>query len=312
MSRVLLALLMLVVFPAWGELTPPEVTLEQVDAAEQNISATLPEDDPARETLLKLYGETRAALQDYSKYSESLAEFQGARDNARGQANSLQDEVARLQATPPEIDIAAIEALVLSEAEQQIKLDKSELEALKSRLADIRAAINAMPGRTKTVRELLTQLWAIHAELESQLALMSPEQSAGGEGEARLWRALAEQASHGAEKASLDEELLSEPMRMELLKAQLDKVSLDIKLVESRLQALESRAGELRQDEVAQARAEATLVQEGTRGKHELVQALADENAGLTEDFTGRSALIEQVRQREAERRGEAEQIEGR
>jgi potassium efflux system protein len=99
-------------------------------------------------------------------------------------------------------------------------------------------------------------------------------------------------------------------MRMELLKAQLDKVSLDIKLVESRLQALESRAGELRQDEVAQARAEATLVQEGTRGKHELVQALADENAGLTEDFTGRSALIEQVRQREAARRGQAEQIE--
>jgi potassium efflux system protein len=167
-----------------------------------------------------------------------------------------------------------------------------------------------MPGRTKTVRERLTQLGAIQAELESQLALMSTEQSAGGEGEARLWRALAEQASHAAEKASLDEELLSEPMRMELLKAQLDKVSLDIKLVESRLQALESRAGELRQDEVAQARAEATLVQEGTRGKHELVQALADENAGLTEDFTGRSALIEQVRQREAARRGQAEQIE--
>jgi potassium efflux system protein len=289
---------------------PAQVTQDQLAAAEASVSAALPEDDPSRETLLKLYSETRSALEKFSSFSASLEEFSRAQTSAREQALTIQDEVARRQASPRELDTGEIRALSLADTEQKIKLNKSELDALKSRRADIRAEVDAMPGRIKIVLDRLTELGTVRAELDSQMALMNEKPEAGGEEQARLWRAQAEQAGYTAEKASLDAELLSEPMRLQLLKAQLDKLSLDIAEAEKRLQALEGWAGELRQDEVNQAQAQAALVEEGTRGKHELVQALAAENAALTEQFTGRSAEIEKVRQRESILSKSSEQLE--
>ena len=309
MPRVLLALLIMFALPVLAQPVPAKVTQAQLDGAVESASA-LPEDDPTREALLKLYSETRSALESFSSFSVSLEEFSRAQTSAREQAITIKDEVAARQAAPGEVDSDAIRGFSLAETEQKIKLNKSELDALKSRRTDIRARIDAMPGRIKTVRERLTELGTVRAELESQLTLMQQDPEAGGEDQARLWRAQAEQAAFAAEKASLDAELLSEPMRMELLKAQLDGLSLDITGLEKKLQALEDWAGELRQDEVAQAQAQAALVEAGTRDKHELVQALAAENAELTREFTGRSAMIESVRQRESELQKSSEQLE--
>ena len=52
MVKVLLAVLIFVVSAARAEVTPPGVTLEQVNTAAELVSSTLPEDDPKRETLL--------------------------------------------------------------------------------------------------------------------------------------------------------------------------------------------------------------------------------------------------------------------
>ncbi|MDH3995278.1 MAG: hypothetical protein OEV47_20325, partial [Gammaproteobacteria bacterium] len=310
MVKVLLAVLIFVVSAARAEVTPPGVTLEQVNTAAELVSSTLPEDDPKRETLLRLYNDTRAALQSFSESTQALDAFSRARENAAQQADALYAELARLQAAPAVDEATVAAGLSLPELEQAIQGDKSELTALNARLTEIRAAVDGMPARDTAVRDRLIELVARNAELESKLGLLAKTPEPGTEEEARLWSLQAGLASGLAEKAALDAEMLSKPMRRTLLKAQLDHTSFDIGVRQRNLQWLEQRAAELRQIEAADAQAAAELVREGARDKHPLVLQLADENAVLTEVYSRRSTLIEDVRDRDESVRTLAGQLE--
>ena len=108
----------------------------------------------------------------------------------------------------------------LPELEQTIQGDKSELTALNARLTEIRAAVDGMPARDTAVRERLTELVERNAELESKLGLLAKTPQSGTEEEARQWSLQAGFASGLAEKAALDAEMLSKPMRLELLRVE--------------------------------------------------------------------------------------------
>ncbi len=164
-------------------------------------------------------------------------------------------------------------SVTLAELEQKIQIDETELDARKSQLTDIRAAIDAMPQRPAEIRARVTELADLQAELESKLGVMNKKVISGSSDEAALWLARAQIASIKAEKAALEEELASQPMRLELLKAQLDQLSYEITEREKKSRAMALRAGELRQGEAARAQAAADLILAEAQGKHELIQA---------------------------------------
>lgn len=240
----------------------------------------------------------------------ALDQYTLARANAFAEAESILAALAEAQQQADISNDLPPEDASLSELEQKIQVDKAELVALKSRLADIGAEIDSQPARPTEIRTQLTELISTLADLNARLGLMYQEVEPGSEEEAKLWLVRAELASADMERAMLDAELLSQPMRLELLKAQQDKAVFDIAVLEKRLAVLEHESGILRQGEADQARAQAELVLAGTMGKHELVQQLADENAELTASFGQRSAAIEQIRQREVDIKRRAELLE--
>jgi potassium efflux system protein len=307
MLRVLALLVLFVTAPAWGQ--GATVSEAQLDGAVERVSSNLAEDDPQRASLLKYYADTRAALSSLAQFNQAWDGYTRARDNAQAEAQSIEAALAGAQGTAQKAD-ESLQDVSLSELEQEIQVDKSALAALKGRLVDINAALNAMPGRATDIRARLTELGGLLAELDSQLSLMNKTAEPGSEDEARLWLAQAESADAAAEKAALDEEMLSQPMRQDLLIAQRDKANYDITALEKHLAGLEAAASILRQGEAEQAQAEAELVLAGTEGKHELVQQLADENAALTASFSERGAAIESIQQQEAAARKRAEQLE--
>jgi potassium efflux system protein len=310
MLRVLSFLALLLSVGAYAQTGTPAVELSQIDAAIELASASLAQDDPLREPLLKTYGEARAALISIEANQSALDAYSQARDNASAEAESIQAGLTiAQQQEPQEVDLSGDE-FTLVDLEQMIQVDRAELVALKSRLADVGLEIDGQPGRPAEVRARLSELNKLLAELDSRLGLMNKTVEAGSAEEASLWREQAQFASASMEKAMLDAELLSQPMRLELLKAQQDKAAYDIGLLEIRLVAMEQRAGELRQGEADQARAEAELVAAGTEGKHELVQQLADRNTLFTESFSQRGTAIEAARQQEVETKKLAEQLE--
>jgi potassium efflux system protein len=290
--------------------TPPEtVTLAQLEGATAQATENLAADDPLRKTLLNLYTQTRAALEETDQYKQSQQSYAQARAGAAKKARDIEAGLAErvVSSDQPAVNLAEIP---LKELEQRIQVDQAELEARKTRLSDTSDAINGMPARSMEIQSRLTELGKLIPDLEAQLELMPASVQAGGEKEAALWLAQAQVASARAEKAMLDEELLSQPMRLQLLKAQQDQASHDITLMTRRLEAMERRASDLRQGEASEARAAAEKAVADTEGKHRLVQQMADDNAALTASFELRNVEIERARQRNKEIAKRAERFE--
>lgn len=287
----------------------PLVSTARLDAVADQISAERPEDDPLRATLLDAYSNIRATLAEIDGYRQSLQDYSRARASASAEAKAIQVGLAEreLGGDQPRVALATVP---LEELEQAIQVKGAELEARRGRLADIGSIINDTSARTVAIRERLTTLGGEIPELASQLSLMPADVKEGGQEEAELWLLQARLASARAQKASLNEELLSQPMRLELLKAQQDRATQDIALLERRLQGMERRAGQLRKGAVDQARADAEMAVADTFGKHPLLQELASSNAQMTASFAQRSGGIEEARKRDALVKGQAEQLD--
>src|SRR5210317_1482133 len=73
---------------AQESLVAPTVTLEQLVAAEQAATASLPAEDPALSTLLTLYGEARSSLASYQEQVEQLQGFEQLRRNGPAESAS--------------------------------------------------------------------------------------------------------------------------------------------------------------------------------------------------------------------------------
>lgn len=309
MLEALLLLLVLFPGPSLGQNPDPGVSVAQVEAAVADVSSRLAADDPVRASLLELYDDTRAALLALEQYQGSTETYTQARAGASREAEAIEAGLAERREAPAASD-PTLDQASLQELEQRIQVTRADLEARRSNLQNTRAAVSAMPERAMQIRDRLTALGGIVPKLESGLALMPKLVEPGSKAQAELWLARAQYASAVAEKAALDAELLSQPMRLELLIAQQDQASQEIKALERQLQAMERRTTVLRQGEATQAQAEAEKVLADTRGKHPLLQQLADENAALTASFSRRSTEIEHARQRDQAIAEEAEQLE--
>lgn len=309
MLRILVLLVLFAVAPAWGQLPDPGVTSSELDAAVARVTDNLPEDDTRRAQLLESYADTRAALASIEEFNQQHTTFALARANAERDAEAIQLTLAQQQLEAEESNDYLYE-LSLSELEQTILLEKSELEANKNRSITIRTAIDGMSVRPVEIRMRIAELTSLAVQLESQLDAFADLESNGSAEQAALWLAGAQLASVNAEKAALEEELLSQPMRLELRKAQLDQTSAEIARLEKRSRAMTQRVSELREGEAAIAQATADLVLAGTQGKHRVLRRLADDNAALAKTLSERNREIERTDQRDSEVSSAAEQLE--
>jgi|GEM_PF-3253742 len=309
MLRVLVLLLLIATTHAWGQIAAPDVTVAQLDAAVARVTADMPEDDAQRAALLKSYANTRVALASHEQFKQQLNSFSQSRANAVKEAEAIEKKLSRYHSAP-ETEYKPSRSVALPELEQMILVEKSEVDARKSQLTDIQAAIDAMPSRPAEIGARVTELARLATELKSQLDAMDKKAASGSSEEAALWQVSTQLASVNAEKAALEEERNSQPMRLELLKAQFDQTSYEIEALEKRLQGMAQRAGELRQGEAFQAQAAADLVLAGAQGKHELVRQLAGKNVELSKTFSERSVDIEQADHLDDVTRGKADQLE--
>ena len=307
MSRLLALFFSFLVFSIHGHGGDLQVTVTQVDAAIEQTQANMDAADPARENLLKIFRDTRAMLLYIEKEQAKLEAYAAARVDAYEEAQRIR---ADLEKSPSVEVVAPDDSVVLVELEQIIQLGKSDLSVLHNRSADISGRKDSEADRPSAIRARLAALGALQPDLEANLKLMSKTAEAGSLEEARGWLAEAQYAANRAEKASLDEELLSRPMRLELLSARQDQIAQQIAILENHLQAIERQASDLREGEAQEVLAAAESAQAEALGKHQLVQELADRNAVFSASLGERSAAIEGFRARELESAGRAERFE--
>lgn len=283
------------------------VSLSQLDSALEQATARLNPADPTLEALQKSYRETRGLLLEIKRQEDKLEAFSAARANAYQQA---QDITSALEKTQKKVGIDLDRSLRLDELEQRAQLDKSDLSVVQNRLNEVNRQKVDEAKRPSLIREKLSKLGSLLPDLEANPKLINSASEPGSVDEARFWLAQAQLASNRTEKAALDEELLSQPMRLKLLAAQHDKLDYERVQLEQRVQQLEDRSSELRQGDADLALAAAESAKEKAQGKHAAVQKLADENTVLSASLGARNAAIERVRAEEQVATTQAEQFE--
>ncbi len=307
MLRSLLLLWLLAFISFGANAIGTTVSLSQLDSALEQATAQMDPADPTFEILQKSYRETRGLLLEIKRQDDKLEAYTAARANAYQQAQEITSE---LETTKKKPAIVLEESLRLDELEQRALLGKSDLSVVQHRLNEVSRQKTDEANRPVYIREQLAKLGSSLPGLEANLKLINSASETGSQDEARFWLTQAQLASNRTEKAALDEELLSQPMRLKLLTAQYTKLDYERVELEQQIQQLEDRSSEMRQEEADQALAAAESAKENALGKHAAVQKLAAENTVLSASLGERNAAIERLRSKEQVATTQADQFE--
>jgi len=108
----------------------------------------------------------------------------------------------------------------------------------------------------------------------------------------------------------LDSELLSSPMRIELLKAQIDQKTWEIKPIGERVRKIQEKVNELYIAQAEKTQVETQVAQQLSRGKHSLIQMMAEQNAALSQDISLLATRLEDITKRKDDVIKETERLQ--
>jgi potassium efflux system protein len=252
--------------------------------------------DAATKTkLLELY---RKALGYQQKAQDDLAAaeaFEKARETAPKQAEEARQRLASARETSPIASLDVNEATPLAEVDSLLLKEKADLAAVEAKLADLERALAAEAERPAAARKRLTEARQRQEKLTADLNAPPPPGEPAAVTQARRWLLQSQNQALSAEIRKLDQELLSQPMRLELLQAQRDRNAGSVTWIGERVRHLEGLVSDRRLAEAEQARTKAEEDKLEAQGKHPLVRELAQRNADLSQEISALALAFEQV-----------------
>jgi potassium efflux system protein len=271
------------------------VTPETLNAKIKEVEATADLDDATRARLTEWYRKTLSHLETARANKTATEAFLRARETAPGEAKTLRDDIEQVAETEPADELQVSDKNPLPEIEQRLLKEKANQAAVAAKLKELDEQLAYEADRPNAVREALSEANQRKEALASELKVPAPQDEAALLTEARGWLLQSEDLVLTTRLQKLDQELLSQPMRIELLKAQREKAALSLDRIDVRIQLLEEMLGGKRLAEAEQAQAEAEQAKREAMGKHTLVQALAAENAALGEELRTVAAELEKI-----------------
>ena len=287
----------------------PAVELVTRRAEEAAASPDL--DAATRTALAELYRKTIKSLETAAEHRRATARFQGAIESAAAEAASLRAQLlgaeAEAEAAGPQADLAD---LPLPEIEQRLQKQKAHLAVAETRLAELEAQLTQQRERPDAIRMRL-------ADAKGSMAAMASEAPLRGSGEeqsellqARQWARDSLWEQLRSETLMLEQELLSQPVRLEWLTAQHDLAEFNRNALAREAGLLEQAASRKRLEEAEVARSEAQAIEREVAGKHPLLADLASRNARLTEEIDRLVNAIDEVKRVESAANDESRRFE--
>lgn len=271
-------------------------TIERIETRIRETEASTDLDEGTRNSLLEHYRKASSLIAQQQRYETIGDEFASARESAPEQAHILRKALKALEAdikpqTLPE-DLALKS---LPELEQQLLGEKSNLSALSDQLSELETLLESQTQRANLVLGRLTETKKRSTILTGELLTPGSEDELPQLSEARRWVLEQEALALGSKIRMLDQELLSQPMRIELMNAQRDKTTLEVKSLSVTVENLANLMVDQRGAEAQTAIEETEETQRQAFDKHPQVQALADKNALLSETLSKLARLLERA-----------------
>jgi potassium efflux system protein len=251
--------------------------------------------DQAKARLLELYRKALGNLETAASNLQAAEDFRRAAEAAQLQIQEAQDEPSSL---PPEDTLEVDPSAPLRQIEQLLQKEKADLAAVDAKRSDLERRLEGEAGRPAWIRQRLTEAKLQQEEVATQLKLPSPADEGPATSEARRWALETGLYSLSSEIKMLDQELLSQPARVDLLKAKREQAAAGVQWVGKRVKTLEELVNLKHQEEAEQAKAEAEATRREAEGKHPLVILLAERNAVLSEGLARSAARLKSLGER--------------
>jgi len=279
----------------------------QANIKETEASTEL--DETTRKKLLDLYRSTLAYLEQADSHDKAAREFRESRETATVKARKIREDVDKRQQSEEPVTTGVTDKTPLDEMDQILLKEKANLAAVEAVLSDLQDRLLSESDRPNLARQRLTEAKKRMDQIAGELRQVATSNESPRLIEAKQWILQGESMTLSAEIKMLDQELLSAPMRIELLEAERDKATDSLKRMRTRIGLLENTLSARRVAEAEQARTAAEKTQLDSMGKHPLVQELAQQNSVLSEELGSLASNLEQASTEDDAINAKAEQI---
>jgi len=274
---------------------PPIPDADIIEAKIKEVEATSELDVATRKTLTELYRKTISNLESARAKQQSADAFAEARKSAPDEARITREKLDKARQDSPTVTVSVSEKTPLQEAEQQLLNEEANQAAVEAKLSELKKQLTDETDRPNTARQRLTEAKKAQETIGAEMKKPAPAGELPLLSEARRWSQQSQMMALSNEIRMLDQELLSQPMRIDLLKAERDTAERSLERIKARIKLLEELVAQKRRTDAERAKQDAEIAQAEMVGKHPLVQQLAAKNADLTDELGKVSDRLEKV-----------------
>lgn len=266
-------------------LPPTLVTAATLKARSADAEAQTNLSEEQKKKLLDLYQEALRNREEARANIERAAEFEKIARTAPEQTELIGKQLELAKSTDPITTISVTLQDSLEQVEQQLQKEQADLAAVDARRADFGTRLSDEVSRPLLVRKRLAagqqKIEEIAVALQAQPAV---EQNAAL-AEAQRWALETRKAALSSEIHMLNQELISQSVRVKLLKARQEQAALKVDRIGARVKRLNELVNEKRKLDAEQAKQQAEDARRELASLDPLLISLADKNAELTDNL---------------------------
>ena len=312
LPRVLLIFSVLALLPlqAWSQAEISTDTAATTELLESRIKETeAASGDPDAAAILDFYRRSISLIEQRQNYEDATQKFIESRELAPKESARLRAQLEKLETSVVEKLPDSLLSNDLPELERRLLGEKADLAGVTSTLTGLEAALDAQAQRPQQVRDGLNEGQKEQARIQESLESLASAGQTSRLIEAERWALEHELATLNVEMEMLNQELLSQPMRVELLGVQRDQASLELSRESSFIALLEALVAERRLSDAEIAKEAADETARQTFGKHPLVQDIATENTQLGDQLNNLATALDDITRQENKAAAQAKRV---
>lgn len=314
--RTWVALIMIFMFSvplqsiAQETVTNTQVSKETVESRVDEVTGNAELDQELKENLLEIYQKILGQIQATELYTGKADAFANTIKSAPQEAAAMRQQLEAQQADASKVLSGLSEDPTAREIEQYLQAERANEAAESTKLAGIEQQIIAESDRPLIARRSITTDEDAIANLNERLSKPPSPDEHPLLAEARRWNISTQITANNAEIAMLEQELLSQPARLELLNLQKELSTRSLEYIKAKVLVLSQALADARQTETEQVIAESDSTETGPQSSNPLVMGLVEKNSLLREELQGLSAKLTEVQTANRIAVDELEQLE--
>jgi len=266
------------------------LTPEFLETKIKEVEAATNLDDAVKTKLTEQYRAALSDLEEAGALEIKASAYKQAVEAAPAEAKAIREALAaRAAKAPADLEELPKHASV-ADIEQRLAKTQADVSAVDAKLAELEKELEVSNTRPAEAHQAIDEAKKDLEALEAEMQLAPPQGETQVLTDARRLASEAHRQSLRSEILMLDQELLSQGARVELLRAARDKAAEDLQDLKETAARLTERLNAMRKAQAQQVRLEAAKSEREASGRHPLVQGLAQRNAALSDELT---ALIE-------------------